>query len=133
MKAPYLFEKPAYSSLRNYSFQDKFGTRYSVQFVNHSHSSQHVFVDFSVLDYDDAYATTNRGDVFGVLATVVAIIKDYLDAHPHIIELSANALAELDGKANRRKLLYERMVKREDYFKSWKFTQNDDSLHLKRD
>lgn len=132
LKQPYSFLRPAYQSIRYYTFTDLQQHEYMVQFARDSKNPLKVFIDLSVRDYDDEYSLTNAGDVYGVMSTVLHIIMDYLEAHPQVNSIQVSAVNEHEGDVNRRMKLYLRYLDRLPFFDNWSVTTEEDTIRLDR-
>lgn len=132
LKQPYSFQRPAYQSIRYYTFTDLQQHEYMVQFARDSKNPLKVFIDLSVRDYEDEYSLTNAGDVYGVMSTVLHIVMDYLEMHPQVNNIQVSAVNEDEQAVNRRMHLYLRYLGRVPFFDNWVVTTEADTIHLER-
>lgn len=129
---PYAFEAPAYQSIRYYRFFNEEGTEYHVQFVKDKQSVFNVFVDLSLKNTDDEYATTNNGNVFRIMSTVVHILNHYISRNPTISRISLTAIEEENIDSNRRLLLFERFCKHFKSLNNWNYQVVGSVIELSR-
>uniref|UniRef100_UPI0026063679 DUF6934 family protein n=1 Tax=Fluviicola sp. TaxID=1917219 RepID=UPI0026063679 len=80
---PYPFQRPAFIGVREYSFINSLGDKYSVQFVQKNNRLTDYIVDLSLKNQDqDEYQTMNNGDVYKIMATVISIFLDFIQQTP---------------------------------------------------
>lgn len=115
---------PSIPSGQVYGFKTDNGIEYEVRFARKKDNILHVIIAFGVLNEefeDDEYALTNMGDVFQVMATIVAIIKIYFSEHQHvrIFEFTGVNKPNKDTNTSQRSLLYMRYLPK-IFNKEWK-------------
>ena len=119
-------EYPSIPSAGVYYFTTKSGLRYEVRFGRLQDNILHANIVFGVIDDEfegEEYVTTNRGEVYQVMNTIVEIVKDYMREHPKVNVYEFNAVGREgeDGNVeNARMALYRRFLPR-IFDKSWKF------------
>lgn len=119
-------EFPNIPSAGVYYFNTKSGLRYEVRFGRLQDNILHANIVFGVINDEfegEEYITTNRGEVYQVMNTIVEIVKNYMREHPKVNVYEFNAVdkeGETDTTENSRMLLYKRFLPRifED---NWKF------------
>ena len=82
---PYPIVAPQIKSGADYYFETDSGLRYQVLFAKKKQSYLQNIVNFSVLsdEFEDEYSETNRGEIYKVISTVVAIIYMYHENHAY--------------------------------------------------
>ena len=118
---PYTFEAPAYQSIRYYRFFTENGTEYNVQFARDQQVVTKVYMDLSLKNEEDEYATLKNGDPYKIMATVLAILQDYLAQNNMISCVVFTAVDEEDHEENRRLLLFERFCKQFRSMDGWNY------------
>jgi len=116
-----IFNQPVDS----YSFSSENGEQYSFTTENNEiytveilpASENRIFIDFGVQIPDDIdYSTTNKGDLYKVMSTIIAITKDYIDRHPEVEIISWQSIGKTGetkiGDTQRDKL-YKLILKRQ--------------------
>lgn len=121
-------EYPAIKSAGVYYFNTSSGLRYEVRFGRRQDNILHSTIVFGVINDEfegEEYVTTNRGEVYRVMNTIVKIIKDFMEQHPkvniyefHAIDRDDEEQDEMEHqdskknkiKANARLKLYKRYL-----------------------
>lgn len=110
-------EYPNIPSAGVYYFNTNSGLRYEVRFGRLQDNILHANIVFGVINEEfegEEYITTNRGEVYQVMNTIVAIVKDYMKEHPKVNVYEFNAVGregEPETKAeNVRMQLYKRYL-----------------------
>src|SRR6478609_8050554 len=88
-------EYPSIPSAGVYYFTTKSGLRYEVRFGRLQDNILHANIVFGVIDDEfegEEYVTTNRGEVFTVMNTIVEIVKNYMKEHPKVNIYEFNAV-----------------------------------------
>jgi hypothetical protein len=131
----FTIEYPAIKSAGVYYFNTSSGLRYEVRFGRRQDNILHSTIVFGVIndEFDgEEYITTNRGEVYKVMNTIVAIVKDFIEQHPkvNIYEFYAIDRDEEDKKThdgginkikgNSRLKLYKRYLPK-IFGSSWTF------------
>jgi hypothetical protein len=117
-------EFPDIPSAGVYYFNTKSGLRYEVRFGRMQDNLLHANIVFGVVNDEfegEEYITTNRGEVYQVMNTIVEIIKNYILEHPKVNIFEFNAIGregEDESKENARMALYKRFLPR-IYDKGW--------------
>jgi hypothetical protein len=119
-------EFPNIPSAGVYYFNTKSGLRYEVRFGRLQDNILHANIVFGVVNEEfegEEYVTTNRGEVYQVMNTIVVIVKNYMQEHPKVSVFEFNAIGkedEAENVENARMVLYKRFLPRifED---GWKF------------
>lgn len=119
-------EYPDIPSAGVYYFTTKSGLRYEVRFGRLQDNILHANIVFGVVDEEfegEEYATTNRGEVYQVMNTIVEIIKNYMKEHTKVNVFEFNAVGregEDENAENARMALYRRFLPK-IYEHGWKF------------
>ncbi len=101
---------------------------YEVRFGRKKTNIFHVSIVFGVLNEEfeeDEYALTNRGEVYRVMATLVEIIRYYLERHPKVTQLEFSGEPtnnESDRFGEKRLRLYKRYIKDIVDLSQWKIS-----------
>lgn len=80
-------EFPPIKSAGVYYFNTSSGLRYEVRFGRRQDNILHSTIVFGVINEEfegEEYVTTNRGEVYKVMNTIVMIIKDFMVQHPKV-------------------------------------------------
>jgi hypothetical protein len=83
----FTIEYPAIKSAGVYYFNTSSGLRYEVRFGRRQDNILHSTIVFGVINDEfegEEYITTNRGEVYKVMNTIVAIVKDFIEQHPKV-------------------------------------------------
>ena len=119
-------EFPAIPSAGVYYFNTKSSLRYEVRFGRLQDNILHTNIVFGVINEEfegEEYITTNRGEVYQVMNTIVEIIKNYMREHTKVNVYEFNAIGREgeDGKIeNARMCLYKRFLPK-IFSQDWKF------------
>jgi hypothetical protein len=111
-------EYPGIPSAGVYYFTTRSGLRYEVRFGRLQDNILHANIVFGVINDEfegEEYVTTNRGEVYQVMNTIVEIIKNYMKEHPKVNIYEFNAVGregEPEGVENARMALYRRFLPR---------------------
>jgi hypothetical protein len=119
-------EYPNIPSAGVYYFNTKSGMRYEVRFGRLQDNILHANIVFGVINDEfegEEYVTTNRGEVYQVMNTIVEIVKNYMKEHPKVNVYEFNAIGregETENTENARMALYRRFLPK--IFETiWKF------------
>lgn len=80
-------EFPPIKSAGVYYFNTSSGLRYEVRFGRRQDNILHSTIVFGVINEEfegEEYITTNRGEVYRVMNTIVKIIKDFMEQHAKV-------------------------------------------------
>lgn len=119
-------EYPSIPSAGVYYFTTKSGLRYEVRFGRLQDNILHANIVFGVIDDEfegEEYVTTNRGEVYQVMNTIVEIVRDYMREHPKVNVYEFNAVGregEDENVENARMALYRRFLPK-IFDDSWRF------------
>ncbi|MCC6182192.1 MAG: hypothetical protein IT237_10180 [Bacteroidia bacterium] len=94
-------EFPPIKSAGVYYFNTSSGLRYEVRFGRRQDNILHSTIVFGVVndEFDgEEYVTTNRGEVYRVMNTIVAIVKDFIEQHSKVNIFEFHAIDRTDGK-----------------------------------
>jgi hypothetical protein len=114
----YCIEAPAIKSGNTYYFNTESGIRYEVRFGRMKDMALQASIVFGVVNNpysDEEYQLTNRGEVWQVMNTIVAIINTFRGEHPSIYSYEIYALekeGESVDKSGARMNLYKRFIPR---------------------
>lgn len=104
---------------------------YEVRFGRKQNNILSTSIVFGVINEEfegEEYSLTNKFEVFRIMATMVKIIKKYMELHPKIYsyEFTGEPSKEKQNRSGKVKLaLYNRYLS-QIFDKSWKFTFNSD-------
>lgn len=126
--AVFKIEYPAIKSAGVYYFNTESGVRYEVRFGRRQDNILHSTIVFGVVNDEfegEEYVTTNRGEVYKVMNTIVVIIRDFIEEHPKVNIYEFHAVDRDDEKysikGNARLKLYKRYLPR-IFDKDWVFS-----------
>lgn len=112
-------EYPAIKSAGVYYFNTYSGLRYEVRFGRRQDNILHSSIVFGVVNDEfegEEYITTNRGEVYKVMNTIVVIIKNFMTEHPKVNTYEFHAVDREEEKnnikGNARLNLYKRYLPR---------------------
>ncbi len=80
-------EFPPIKSAGVYYFNTSSGLRYEVRFGRRQDNILHSTIVFGVINEEfegEEYVTTNRGEVYRVMNTIVTIVKDFIEQHSKV-------------------------------------------------
>jgi hypothetical protein len=118
-------EFPPIRSAGVYYFNTTSGLRYEVRFGRRQDNILHSTIVFGVINEEfegEEYVTTNRGEVYKVMNTIVEIVKDFIQQHLKVNIYEFNAIDRDDEenhfnnsfrnkiKGNSRLTLYKRYL-----------------------
>ncbi|MBI3518701.1 MAG: hypothetical protein HY062_05025 [Bacteroidetes bacterium] len=130
-------EFPPIKSAGVYYFNTSSGLRYEVRFGRRQDNILHSTIVFGVINEEfegEEYVTTNRGEVYRVMNTIVKIVKDFIEQHSKVNIYEFHAIdrddedehaSETDIKKNKikgnaRLKLYKRYLPK-IFEKGWNF------------
>ena len=93
-------------------------------------SDTRIAIDFGISDEegDIGFQETNKGEVYKIIATVAAIVKDYIDKHPEVEIISWSSIAKKGEKKigdTQRDKLYKLVVKKQGDLKDEDIVRKD--------
>lgn len=107
-------EFPPIKSAGVYYFNTSSGLRYEVRFGRRQDNILHSTIVFGVVNEEfegEEYITTNRGEVYRVMNTIVKIVKDFIEQHPKVNIYEFNAIdrddeneEDVDGETKKNKI-----------------------------
>lgn len=83
----FTIEFPPIKSAGVYYFNTSSGLRYEVRFGRRQDNILHSTIVFGVINEEfegEEYVTTNRGEVYKVMNTIVMIVRDFIDQHSKV-------------------------------------------------
>jgi hypothetical protein len=111
-----------------YYFNTEDGDKYSVRFINlgeiHNKKKQIWQTEFVVPGATGDKEVVNKGRIFKVMSTVIAIIKDFLDSSNMVDGLNINPVENYKGDDRRRNLYISYINKMLPQFPDWKKAWN---------
>ena len=129
-------EYPPIKSAGVYYFNTSSGLRYEVRFGRRQDNILHSTIVFGVINDEfegEEYVTTNRGEVYRVMNTIVMIVKDFMEQHQKVNIYEFHAIDRDDEeersspqeqknkiKGNSRLKLYKRYLPK-IFEKGWSF------------
>lgn len=133
----YPIEYPAIPSAGVYYFNTDSGLRYEVRFGRRQDNILHATIVFGVVNDEfegEEYVTTNRGEVYRVMATISEIVRIFMRVHPKIMIYEFHAVDREDedqGNQNARMYLYRRYLPQIfDY--TWEISFNGNNALVKK-
>ncbi len=96
-------EFPPIKSAGVYYFNTSSGLRYEVRFGRRQDNILHSTIVFGVINDEfegEEYVTTNRGEVYRVMNTIVMIVKDFMDQHQKVNIYEFHAIDRDDEEAH---------------------------------
>lgn len=99
-----------------YYFTTNSGTKYEVRFGRRKDNIFHATIVFGVVNDEykgEEYVTTNKGELYNVMATISETIKVFMSYHPRMLIYEFTAVAkegEDDQTITVRRHLYERYL-----------------------
>lgn len=134
---PYDIVYPNIKSGAIYSFTTGSGVNYEVRFGRKEDNILHISLVFGVTndEYDgEEYSITNKGEVYGVMRTIVEVVKIYLKEHPNITQFEytgEQSQKEKERSRNARLALYSRYIS-QIFDDTWKVIVNDCKVIIKK-
>lgn len=129
-------EYPPIKSAGLYYFNTSSGLRYEVRFGRRQDNILHSTIVFGVINDEfegEEYVTTNRGEVYRVMNTIVMIVNDFMEQHQKVNIYEFHAIDRDDEderpsqqeqknkiKGNSRLKLYKRYLPK-IFEKGWNF------------
>jgi hypothetical protein len=112
----------------DYYFTTQDGDNYVVGIT--PESDTRIVIDFGISDEegDIGFQETNKGEVYKIIATVTAIVKNYLNQHPEIEIISWSSVAKKGEKKigdTQRDKLYKLVVKKQGDLKDEDIVRKD--------
>ena len=131
----YPIEKPEIVSGPEYYFVTDSNLHYQVTFGKKKNNYLGNIVNFSVIDeeFEDEYSETNHGEVFGIIATMIEIVRLYHQAHPYSnsYEFSGEYKdGEDESGPSIRTRLFLRAIRQVVDMRFWKIMQEDNKVSL---
>ncbi len=133
----YSYIPPAIVSGSVYLFTTDSGLEYEVRFARKRNNLLHCTIAFGVLNEEyegEEYVVVNKGEVFRVMATIVDIVKKYIEEHPNVrsFEYSGEPTGkETENRPSKRMNLYDRYLP-VIFGTSWSFERNGNKMVIKR-
>ena len=133
----YSYIPPAIVSGSVYLFTTDSGLEYEVRFARKRNNLLHCTIAFGVLNEEyegEEYVVVNKGEVFRVMATIVDIVKKYIEEHPNVrsFEYSGEPTGkETENRPSKRMNLYDRYLP-VIFGNSWSFERNGNKMVIKR-
>ncbi len=112
----YTIVPPAIPTGSVYYFTTDNGVQYEVRFGRKQDNFLNATIVFGVLNEEyegEEYVVTNKGEIYRVMATIVKVVKMYIDQHPNInsFEYTGEPNKEIaDGEPSTRIKLYQRYL-----------------------
>lgn len=136
-------EYPPIKSAGVYYFDTTSGLRYEVRFGRRQDNILHTIIVFGVINEEfegDEYVTTNRGEVYRVMNTIVVIVKDFMLQHSKVNTYEFNAIDRDDEKdnipnkitGNARFKLYKRYLPKIFDQSQWRFIFENNNAIVKK-
>lgn len=135
---PYDIVVPQIDSGSTFYFTTDSDLKYEVKFGRKTANIFHVYIVFGVLNEEfeeNEYALTNRGEVYRVMATLVEIIRYYMERHQNVTQLEFTGEPtnnESDQYGDKRLRLYRRYLKEIFDENQWKTIRSEGSLVVEK-
>ena len=113
---PFKIIPPAIPSAGIYFFTTTHGIEYEVRFGRRKDNILHATIVFGVINDEfegEEYVETNKGEVYRVMATLVKIIRMFMDEHQKVMIYEFTGIAregEPDEGVTTRTALYKRYL-----------------------
>jgi len=115
---PHVFPivSPSIPSGDVYYFTTDSDTKYEVRFGRRRDNIFHATIVFGVVNDEykgEEYTTTNKGELYNVMATISEIIRIFMSYHPRMLIYEFTAVAKVNENENAitvRRHLYERYL-----------------------
>ncbi|MDF2448800.1 MAG: hypothetical protein K0R26_1304 [Bacteroidota bacterium] len=107
-------EYPPIKSAGVYYFNTSSGLRYEVRFGRRQDNILHSTIVFGVINEEfegEEYVTTNRGEVYRVMNTIVKIVKDFMEHHSKVNIYEFHAIDRDDEEAHSPEELKKNKIK----------------------
>ncbi|MDB4534635.1 hypothetical protein N9242_07175 [Vicingaceae bacterium] len=134
---PYQIIPPVIKSGTVYSFNTGSGVNYEVRFGRKQNNILNATIVFGVTneEYDgEEYSVTNKGEVYKVMATIVAVVRKYREEHPNInlFEYTGEQ-SDIEKAKNRnvRLALYSRYI-RKVFDEKWIVSNEENKVVIKK-
>ncbi|HAE31667.1 MAG TPA: hypothetical protein DCF89_11180 [Flavobacteriales bacterium] len=133
----YSYIPPAIVSGSVYLFTTESGLEYEVRFARKRNNLLHCTIAFGVLNEEyegEEYVVVNKGEVFRVMATIVDIVKKYIEEHPNVrsFEYSGEPTGkETENRPSKRMNLYDRYLPA-IFGTSWSFNRKGNKMIITR-
>ncbi len=117
---------PVISTAGVYYFTTDKGVNYEVRFGRRQDNILHATIVFGVTndEYEgEEYSLTNKGEMYRVMNTIVAVVKLFMEQHPKMVTYEFTGLAKSDepeDKLTSRINLYKRYLP-QIFDADWKF------------
>ena len=129
---------PAIKSGRVFLFKTDSGLNYEVRFGRKEDNILKASIVFGVTNEEyegEEYVITNKGEAYRVMATLVKIVKMFMEEHPNIISYEFVGL-EKEGEKNNTELtsrlkLYSKYIQ-QVMDSSWKIEYNHDKVIINK-
>ena len=122
----YKITAPAISTAGVYYFTTDSDINYEVRFGRRQDNILHATIVFGVTNDEfegEEYTVTNKGELYRVMTTIVAVVKMFMAEHPKMVTYEFTGLAKEDepeDKLTSRNNLYKRYLPR-IFDREWKF------------
>ena len=121
--AKFPIEFPPIKSAGVYYFNTSSGLRYEVRFGRRQDNILHSTIVFGVINDEfegEEYVTTNRGEVYRVMNTIVMIVKDFMEQHQKVNIYEFNAIDRDDEEDHSSKQEQKNKIKGNSRLKLYK-------------
>jgi len=128
---------PAIPSAGVYFFTTDSGQNYEVRFGRRQDNILMATIVFGVIndEYEgEEYVVTNKGELYNVMATIVKIVKMFMEEHPKIVSYEFTGYAKPNEDENQdtvRINLYKRYLP-QIFDKSWTFHYKGNTIVVNR-
>jgi len=118
---------PAIATAGVYYFTTDPGVQYEVRFGRRQDNILHATIVFGVINDEfegEEYVVTNKGDLYRVMATIVKVVKMFMEQHPKMVAYEFTGIAkegENDSRLSQRINLYKRYLPKIFESNEWSF------------
>lgn len=121
---------PAIATAGVYFFTTDNGLQYEVRFGRRQDNILHATIVFGVINEEfegEEYIITNKGELYRVMATIVHVVRMFMEQHPKMLTFEFTGISKADEDENRlsqRFNLYKRYLPKIFDTKKWSFNFN---------
>jgi hypothetical protein len=123
----YKIVSPAIATAGVYYFTTDQDVQYEVRFGRRQDNILHATIVFGVINEEfdgEEYVVTNKGDLYLVMATIVRVVRIFMDQHPKMSTYEFTGISkegEDDARLSKRINLYKRYLPLIFNTSTWQF------------
>lgn len=116
LTTPYAIVRPAIESIGLYFFTTDSGIQYEVRFGRRQDNILYSTIVFGVINEEfdgEEYTLTNKGELYKVMSTIVAVVKIFMEKHPKMLSYEFTGISkegESPNTTSKRANLYKRYL-----------------------